>query len=74
MSLKKYKWITRQLVIIFGGDLVRQMNILIRIRSSDQTEIDSAKEIRNIPQQNLDLFNKYETEITEIIGLWVLGI
>ena len=73
-SVKKYKWMTRQLVIVFGGDLVRQMNMLIRIRSSDQAEIDSAKEIRNISQQNLDLFNKYETEITEIIGLWVLGI
>jgi hypothetical protein len=73
-SVKKYKWMTRQLVIIFGGDLVRQMNMLIRIRSSDQAEIDSAKEIRNIPQENLDLFNTNETEIAEVIGLWVLGI
>lgn len=73
-SVKKYKWITRQLVIIFGGNLVKQMNMLIRVRSTDQIEIDSSKEISDIPQENLDLFNRYENDIQEVIGVWVLGI
>lgn len=73
-SVRKYKWITRQLVIIFGGDIVKQMNLLLRTIESEQPEIDSSREIRNIPQQNLDLFNRYEREIQEVVMLWVLGV
>lgn len=73
-SIKKYKWINRQIVVNFGGKIAKQMNILIRATNSSEPEIDSLNELKNTPQENLDLFFRYEDEIKDALTLWILGL
>ena len=73
-SMKKYKWITRQIVVNFGGRIVKQMNILIGATNSSEPVIDSLNELKKTPQENLDLFFRYEDEIKSALNLWILGL
>ncbi len=73
-SLKKFKWITRQLVIIYGGDRVKEMNLYLQAVASEQPQIDSVKELQKIPQENLDLIDRHQQAVDEAMKLWVLGL
>ena len=73
-SLKKYKWITRQLVIIYGGEWIKEMNLYLQVIGSEQPPINSVNELKKIPEENLDLLDRYHQEVEEATKLWVLGL
>jgi len=73
-SIKKYKWITRQIVICYGGELARKMNLMLRVFRTGEKELDIRNELENIPQQNLDLFEKYHQQIDKMTGILLLGV
>ncbi len=73
-SLKKYKWITRELITVFGGIRLKQYNLLVKATQSGLEEVDAIEELKHMPQENLSLFERYEGEIKEALKLWILGI
>ncbi|RKY85141.1 hypothetical protein DRP98_03500 [candidate division KSB1 bacterium] len=72
-SLKKYKWITRQIVVCYGGELAKKMNLMLRVFRTGE-ELDIQRELENIHQHHLDLFDKYHQEIDQMRDILLLGI
>jgi|GEM_PF-1741288 hypothetical protein len=73
-SIKKYRWITRQMVIIFGGKNLKQLNMLLKTFGSKEGGIDAIKELDRMPQENLALVAKYEDQIRDALKLWILSL
>jgi len=73
-SPRKFRWITRQLVVVFGGGRLKQYNLLQKTIHADAEEIKPMEELQRIPQENLSLFARYEPQIRQALKLWILGI
>ncbi|HHM24407.1 MAG TPA: hypothetical protein ENJ23_05120 [Bacteroidetes bacterium] len=73
-SPHKFKWISRQLILVFGGSRLKQYNLLLKAVTSGEKEIQPIEELKQIPQENLELFARYEQEIRRALRLWILGV
>ena len=73
-SIKEYKWIAQQILLVFGGLSFRRYQALSNTAPMSSPVHDLEKAISSIPQQNLELFDEYAGQIESFHFLWLTAI